>query len=95
MYFVKNLTIFLLQRFMNEIRGLTEVNIDVKLRGIIGCDAVINECVSVVVLVPDAALLCVCSIQYMRDAQLLQRGSVLCNGAGHRHIPRSNPVIPR
>lgn len=69
---------------MNEIRCWLEVNVQIKVRGVVGRDTAVNEPGTVVVLVPDASSFGVSSIQNMSDAQFLQGTSVLSHSSDEK-----------
>lgn len=63
---------------MNEICCRFEVNIQIKVCGVVSGDTAVHKTSAVIVLVPDASSLGVSGVQNMSDAEVLQGASVLC-----------------
>lgn len=64
-------TVFVLQGFVDEVGGWFEVLAEVKAVRVFSRDAEVNTSVSVKALVSDAALLGVCCVQDVSDAQVM------------------------
>lgn len=64
-------TVFVLQGFVYEVGGGFEVLAEVKTVRVFCRDAEVNTSVSIKALVSDAALLGVCCVQDMSDAQVM------------------------